>query len=313
MGAAGTRESASPRSGARRHDGRALSGNEDEAPTLLRRLQNDIVNHRPTQSAATPREPDDSLRVFPCPSVRRELELVAAEIWALVRKDPSLRLNDIAVVVPEASKGFSIWRTSRRCYGESCDLPHSVADLPAASSHRVAEAIQLLLDLPFSSFSRRDFLPLLTHPCLMARFPKAAPERWRALTSALGIVRGADRGDFAGRLVRHARSLQLGSRAPPAGPGCASGRRRRSRAGHAEWRALSSRPSAQGWRRRYESGFRSARALPDRGRALCLWPKRRASATRMAGLRARHGRFLRRARRRRYRGQDRRRALLCGA
>lgn len=175
-------------------------GNEDEAPTLLRRLQNDIVNHRPTQSAATPREPDDSLRVFPCPSVRRELEVVAAEIWALVRKDPSLRLNDIAVVVPETSKDLYLAHVSA-VFGESCDLPHSVADLPAASSHRVAEAIQLLLDLPFSSFSRRDFLPLLTHPCLMARFPKAAPERWRALTSALGIVRGADRGDFAGSYV----------------------------------------------------------------------------------------------------------------
>jgi exodeoxyribonuclease V gamma subunit len=177
-----------------------FSHHANEAPTLLGRLQNDIVNHLSTAAATAPCETDDSLRVLPCPSVRRELEVVAAEIWGLVRKDPSLRLNDIAVVVPEASKDLYLAHVSA-VFGESCDLPHSVADLPAAAGHRVAEAIQLLLDLPFSSFSRRDFLPLLTHPLLMARFPTAAPERWRALTSALGIVRGADRGDFAGSYV----------------------------------------------------------------------------------------------------------------
>jgi exodeoxyribonuclease V gamma subunit len=174
--------------------------NPDGPPTLLRRLQNDIVHRRLGDASTQPCEPDDTLRVLPCPSVRRELEVVAAEIWGLARKDPSLRLNEIAVVVPEASKDLYLAHVSA-VFGESCDLPHSVADLPAAGNHRVAEAVRLLLDLPFSSFTRRDFLPLVTHPCLMARFPTSTPERWRALTQELGIVRGADRGDFAGSYV----------------------------------------------------------------------------------------------------------------
>jgi exodeoxyribonuclease V gamma subunit len=171
--------------------------------TLLRRLQDDIVNRRVpglTADQGERREPDGSLRVLPCPSLRRELEVVAAEIWNLVRKDASLRLCDVAVIVPEASKELYLAQLSA-VFGESSDLPHSVADLPAASAHRVAEAIVLLLRLPFSTFTRKEFLPLVTHPCLMARFPEAAPETWRKLAHALGIVRGADRGDLRGSYV----------------------------------------------------------------------------------------------------------------
>jgi exodeoxyribonuclease V gamma subunit len=175
-------------------------GTADDRATLLRRLQSDIVNRRAPEPSAAQGEPDGSLRVLPCPSLRRELEVVAAEIWNLVRRDPSLRLCDVAVIVPEASKDLYLAQLSA-VFGESCDLPHSVADLPAASAHRVAEAIGLLLHLPFSSFTRKDLLPLVTHPCLMARFPKATPESWRELTHELGIVRGADRGDLAGSYV----------------------------------------------------------------------------------------------------------------
>ena len=173
---------------------------EGDPSTLLRRLQNDIVNRRVPPPGAPPIDPDTSLRVLPCPSLRRELEVVAAEIWNLARRDPSLRLCDVAVIVPEASKDLYLAQLSA-VFGESCDLPHSVADLPAASAHRAALAIELLLHLPFSTFTRKDLLPLVTHPCLMARFAEAEPETWRELAHELGIVRGADRADLAGSYV----------------------------------------------------------------------------------------------------------------
>ena len=169
----------------------------DPVPTtLLARLQDQIVSR--TQSRPNPASaPDPSLQVLPCPSLRRELEVVAAEIWALARRDPSLRLCDVAVIVPEASKDLYLTQLSA-VFRESCDLPHNVADLPASAGHRVAQAILHLVDLPFSSLSRKEVLPLLTHPCLMARFPDATPEMWQELAHQLGIVRGADRGDFHG-------------------------------------------------------------------------------------------------------------------
>ena len=175
---------------------------ETNPRTLLQRLQNDIVTRRAPEKTTTPAEPDGSLAVQPCPSLRRELEVVAAEIWNLLRKDQTLRMCDVAVIVPEARKALYLAQLPA-VFGESCHLPHSVADLPAASSHRAAEAIALLIELPFSSFSRKDFLPLLTHPCLMARFPSATPEAWRELAAQLGIVRGASREDWKGTYLDH--------------------------------------------------------------------------------------------------------------
>ena len=81
-------------------------------------------------------------------------------------------------------------------FAESCGLPHNLADVPVQGSHPVAQAIASLIELPFSALSRKDLLPLLTHPCVLARFPSATAADWRALADALGIVRGADRGDF---------------------------------------------------------------------------------------------------------------------
>ncbi len=107
-------------------------------------------------------------------------------------------------------------------FAESHDLPHHVVDLPLAGGHRLGEAAQMLLDLPFSSFSRKELVPLLTHPSLMARFPDARPADWLRLIDDLGIVRGADRRDLAGSYLiarSKRRSLHLGSGPASAGPG----------------------------------------------------------------------------------------------
>lgn len=170
------------------------SSDDRDAKTVLRRLQAQIVGgawEAPDELPAL----DDSLRVIPCPSLRRELEVVAAEIWSLARKDPSLRLCDVAVIVPEASKDLYLTQLSD-VFEQTSNLPHNVADLAATAGHRALQAIGLLLDLPFSSMSRKEVLPLLTHPSVMARFPEATPGMWAELAARLGIVRGVDRSDF---------------------------------------------------------------------------------------------------------------------
>jgi exodeoxyribonuclease V gamma subunit len=166
-------------------------------PTLLGRLQNDIL----ARVASTEPDPtlraDDSLQILACPGIRRELEVVAAEIWGCLRAEPDLRCNDIAVIVPESRKDTYLSQVGA-VFAESHDLPHHVVDLPLAGGHRLAEAAQMLLDLPFSSFSRKELVPLLTHPSLMARFPEERPADWLRLIDELGIVRGAEQRDLAG-------------------------------------------------------------------------------------------------------------------
>jgi len=167
------------------------------AATLLARLQNDILDRAARSEPDPALGADGSLQVLSCPGVRRELEVVAAEIWRCLRAQPDLRCNDIAVIVPESRKDSYLSQVSA-VFAESRDLPHHVVDLPLGGGHRLDEAAQMLLDLPFSSFSRKELVPLLTHPSLMASIPEARPAHWLRLVDELGIVRGADRRDLAG-------------------------------------------------------------------------------------------------------------------
>lgn len=171
-----------------------------DRPTLLQRVQNDILDRAARRTPLAGVHADGSLRVLRCPGIRRELEITAAEIWSSLRADPTLRCNDIAVIVPESRKQDYLSLVSA-VFADSRDLPASVVDLPLGGGNRLGTAVELLLDVPLSSFTRRELLPLVTHPCVMARFPDADPERWLELTDELGIVRGADHADLRGTYI----------------------------------------------------------------------------------------------------------------
>jgi exodeoxyribonuclease V gamma subunit len=183
-------------------EGRFVSQRDRGAgATLLARLQDDILDRALPAGPDPALRADGSLRVLPCPGIRRELEVVAAEIWRLVGADPTLRFNDIAVIVPEAAKTSYLLHVAA-VFGEARELPHSVIDLPLAGGGRLGEAVELLLALPNGGFSRRELMPLLTHPSLLGRFPEAAAADWLRLAEDLGIVHGADRRDHAGTYIQ---------------------------------------------------------------------------------------------------------------
>ena len=171
------------------------------AGTLLARLQDDILDRALPSGPDPALRADGSLTVIPCPGVRRELEVVAAEIWRQVQSDPTLRFNDIALIVPESVKASYLAHLPA-VFAESHGLPHSVVDLPLSGGHRLGEAVELLLALPTGGFTRRELLPLLTHPALLGRFPGASAADWLRLAEELGIVHGADRQDHAGTYIR---------------------------------------------------------------------------------------------------------------
>jgi exodeoxyribonuclease V gamma subunit len=168
--------------------------------SLLARLQNDVLDRVARQAPDPALRADGSLSVLRCPGLRRELEVVAAEIWRLIQTEPTLRFNDIAVVVPEASKDAYLPQVGA-VFAEALDLPHNVADLPLSGGHRLGEAAELLLALPNGSFTRRELLPLLIHPSVIGRFPEASAGHWVRLCAELGIVHGVDRRDHAGTYI----------------------------------------------------------------------------------------------------------------
>jgi exodeoxyribonuclease V gamma subunit len=193
-------------------------------PTLLARLQDDILDRTARPQPDPALTADGSLQVLPCPGVRRELEVIAAEIWRLVDADPSLRLNQIAVVVPESVKDQYLAHVGA-VFAEAHQLPHAVVDLPFGGPSRLGEALLMLLELPFGSFTRRELLPLCTHPAVIARFPDARPTEWLHLAEDLGIVHGADHADHAGTYIERdllnwdqgVRRLALGAFMDPVG------------------------------------------------------------------------------------------------
>ena len=141
-----------------------------------------------------PRASDDSLVVVPAPDPRRELETIAAEIWARLRADETLTFADFAVVVPQASAAVYL-PIAEAVFEEASRLPHTVIDLPRPAERRVTDAVALLLELPSGALARPDLLRVAMHPTVARRFPDVDPEDWLALCEALEIVRGADRAD----------------------------------------------------------------------------------------------------------------------
>jgi exodeoxyribonuclease V gamma subunit len=178
-------------------------------PSLLTRLQHDILVREPERTERVAgAQADGSIQLFACPGVRREVEIIASEIWKLVRADEGrgggepLRFNDVAVIVPPSQK--DAYQTHLAAvFREMHDLPHSLVDLPLSASSRVVEAVELLLELPLGEFRRQEVLRLATHPSVLARFPDAAPTRdeWIGWCESLGIVHGADHADHAGTYI----------------------------------------------------------------------------------------------------------------
>lgn len=146
--------------------------------------------------------PDGSIALIAAPSIQREVEIIASHIWQMVHEDaerggyPPLRFNDIAVLVPAAMREAYLTRI-QAVFNEAWELPHNVIDLGAGAVSRFAEAVGLLLDLPFGEFTREELLVLVTHPNLVEHLDGIDTDEWIAWCDELGIVHGADHSDHA--------------------------------------------------------------------------------------------------------------------
>jgi len=180
-----------------------------ERPSLLRQFQQDILVRHPERTAPDPRfdfEADGSVRILACPGIRREVETIAEEIWALVHRDASrgggepLRFNDIAVLVA-GSDPEAYFTHLAAVFEETHGIPFNRTGTTFQAESRVAEAVELLLGLPGGRATRAELLDFLTHPNVIAAHPDADPADWVHWCERLGIVRGIDREDLTGSYV----------------------------------------------------------------------------------------------------------------
>lgn len=177
---------------------------EPAGPTLLEAVQRDVLTRAPERRAPAGPAPDGTITVTGCPSVRRELERIAAEIVRLVEEDAArggtLRLTDIAVALPAADRA-SYEAHLAAVFDETHALPWVPVDVALEATSRVPECARLLFELPLGKFSDREVLGVALHPLVAGRWPEALTEGWAALVERLGIVDGADHADHAGTYI----------------------------------------------------------------------------------------------------------------
>jgi exodeoxyribonuclease V gamma subunit len=174
----------------------------DPAPaTVLAQLQEDVLVRAPERAEGALGLDDDSVRFTACASVRREVEAIAQRIWALVEATPELTFDRIAVVLP-ALEADTYRAHIGAVFKERHQIPHHALEVPLSGSSRVVEAVELLLALPHSGFTRQDLLRLVTHPVVISRFEDARADDWIAWCEALAVVHGADHGDHQDTYIK---------------------------------------------------------------------------------------------------------------
>jgi exodeoxyribonuclease V gamma subunit len=182
------------------HDDRFV---ERPGSTLLAQLQRDLLHRVPVRETVDERfsfARDPSVRVLEHASVRRELEAVASEIWELVLENGTLRFDEIGVLLPDGETHQYLAHLPA-VFGEAHAIPHQIVGVPLTGQSRVIEAVELLLALPQSRFTRQELLRLAVHPAVVASLDDVDPARWLAWCDALGVVHGADRDDHEGTYI----------------------------------------------------------------------------------------------------------------
>lgn len=175
---------------------------------LLHGVQRDLLRRRAPAGIGSDRAqwgPDESITVLEHASARRELEVVASEIWRICERDARARFDDFAVFVPEAdAREYAVLVPA--VFREAHDIPFRTIGV-GWPEDRVAEAIDLLLALPLGRFTRQELLRLAVHPLVVASVERVIgageiePQQWVDWSDALGIVNGADRTDHEGTYV----------------------------------------------------------------------------------------------------------------
>jgi exodeoxyribonuclease V gamma subunit len=179
-----------------------------EAPTVLELLQQSILDREPQRANVEDGKGNPSetqISFLACPGIRREAEIVANEIWSIVRSNEKLaaegkaervRFHEIAVLIPDASVDDYVAQIDS-VFRKQHQIPIDLVSRSIAGASRVAEAVDLLLQLPSGRFSRAEMIRLLTHPALNNESESGIEiEKWRRWSEALGIFFGADDDDL---------------------------------------------------------------------------------------------------------------------
>src|ERR1700723_655286 len=175
-----------------------------KSPTVLELLQQSILDRErePAPVEDAKGKPSETrISFLACPGIRREAEIVANEIWSILRSNEKLaaagktdriRFHEIAVLIPDSAVDDYVAQIDS-VFRMQHQLPIDLVSRSISGASRVAEAVDLFFQIPSGRFARAEMIRLLTHPALNRDSESVIDaEKWRRWCETLGIFFGAD-------------------------------------------------------------------------------------------------------------------------
>jgi len=169
-------------------------------PSVLLQFQKQLLGQPISASKIAQ---DKSLQIVGCPGAYREVETVYNSILDNLRNDPTLRQNDIAVLVTDMNK----YRPVLQAVFDRPPRPlsYNLSNYSAAGLSMFGKALLGILDLALESFTRTRVFHVFLNPCFLARLGVDRDQAmiWMRWAKELGIYQGwdgqekKDRGDFS--------------------------------------------------------------------------------------------------------------------
>lgn len=162
----------------------------DPPLNLLQHLQNDLAEGKMT---SLPPDIDPGIELHRCHTPLREVEVARERILACLAEDPSLRLEEIALMAPDIG--------AYQPYLEAvfADLPHHIADRSLGRCNPLLEVLIAALELLTSRFEWEAVLELLGRGPVRERFGLSTAqlpqvERWVRAAAIRWGLDGVQRG-----------------------------------------------------------------------------------------------------------------------
>ena len=110
--------------------------------------------------------------IFSAPNKTREIEIIKDKIIDLLKEDPALALNDIAVITPSNINDYKliieeVFRKPQKSDNFDDHLPYNIIDINRYSNNLYLSAFEKLLSFSHCLFAWTEFKEFLENPCTL--------------------------------------------------------------------------------------------------------------------------------------------------
>ena len=167
--------------------------------SLLARVQRDVLTRVPAMPGAVDEVPaDHSIQIHIAPTLQREVEIVAGQIWQCIHEAQAtgqpIRFHDIAILLPDGDRTRYLPHIAD-IFAAHDQIPTQFLDHSVEHRGSILELMGYILDLPNQVIDHERMTRVLYHPKLKGSTP-ALRSLWTGWVNALGVCYGASHADF---------------------------------------------------------------------------------------------------------------------